>query len=363
MRLRLPLVLATIAALLGAPSLASAAGGALGAASVSPTSGTVTTAFTLRVTYDGKFPALSVSVAVAGLELPMARITGTATEGTWSVSTFLPAGTWTPTFRSTAERGNTGTATGPTISVTGSILPSVTPAPTGTSGPPSRGNEIDDGPGSTQDPGSVDPGTAPTEGDPAAEPSGDAEPTATTPANPSPGTSASASAGVGTPQPGGSSESPRVPGSTGGGGGGDDDPDAAPGDTPNPDRPAAPGAMPASDRTDDDEPPVDVVEDWPLPMVLLVGLSGAAVLAVIGTALLILGRRRPAEERVPIVAPERRTDALLERRTLRRARVRLGDDPIVAAMGVDDQVEARRQRRRATQATSGPGERPTRPPR
>ena len=121
--------------------------------------------------------------------------------------------------------------------------------------------------------------------------------------------------------------------------------------------------MLAADRTDDDEPAVDVVEDWPLTMVLLVGLSGMAVLAVIGTALLILGRRRPAEERVPIAAPERRTDALLERRTLRRARVRLGDDPIVAAMGVDDQVEARRQRRRATQATSGPGERPTRPPR
>lgn len=364
MRIRLPLVLAAVAALLGAPSLVSAAGNDLSDPSVSPTSGTVTTVFTLRVRYDGKFPASTVSVAVAGLSLPMTQVSGSLAEGTWAVSTLLPAGTWTPTFSSSVERGNTGTVTGPVISVTGSVLPKVTPAPTGTSGPPSRDSEIDDGPGSTQDPGSVDPGTAPVEGDPAAEPSGDAEPVVTSPADPSP--IASTSAGVEAPQPGGSSASPRASGSAHGGGGAREDPQAAPGDEDDPDRSAAPGAMPdampASDQSEDDERAEDGVEDWPPTLFVLVGLTGVAAVAGIGTALLILGRRRTAEEEVPIGVPKRSdTDALLEQRTLRRARVRLGDDPIVAAMGVDDQVEARRQRRRASQVTSGPGERPTRP--
>ena len=48
---RLCLIFAALAALLGAPSLASAAGNALGAPSATPTSGTATTVFTLRVTY------------------------------------------------------------------------------------------------------------------------------------------------------------------------------------------------------------------------------------------------------------------------------------------------------------------------
>lgn len=364
MRMRLLLVLATVAALLGAPSLASAAGNDLSNPSVSPTSGTVTTVFTLRVRYDGKIPASTVSVAVAGLSLPMARISGSLAEGTWAVSTLLPAGTWTPTFSSSAGRGNTGTVTGPVISVTGPVLPNVTPAPTGATGLPSRDSETDDGPGSAQDPGSVDPGTAPAEEDPAGEPSGDAEPIATSPDGPSP--IASTGAGVGAPEPAGSSGSPRAPGSEDDGGDARDDPQAARGDAHDPDRSVAPGAMPdampAADHSEDDEPATDVVEDWSPTLILLLGLTGVAAVTGIGTALLILGRRRTAEEEVPIVVPERSaTDALLEKRTLRRARVRLGDDPIVAAMGVDDQVEARRQRRRASQVTSGPGERPTRP--
>ena len=101
-------------------------------------------------------------------------------------------------------------------------------------------------------------------------------------------------------------------------------------------------------------------DDGLLTVVLLVGLSGVAAVAFIGAALLILGRRRRAEEEVPVGVPQRTdTEALLERRTVRRAKVRLSDDPIVTAMGVDDQVAARRERRRASQIASGPGERPT----
>jgi len=361
MRLRLPLVLATIAALLGAPSLTSAASNDLAAPSVSPTSGSVTTVFTLLVSYDGKFPVSTVSVAVAGLSLPMARVSGTLAEGTWAVNTLLPAGTWTPTFSSSGERGSTSVVTGPTIAVTGGILPGVTPAPTGTSDPSSRDNESDGGPVGTQDPGTVDPGTAPAEGDPVAEPSAATEPTATSPADASPGSSP----GGGTlPPPGGSSDTPRAPGTTGDAGADDDGPAAAPAEAPAPDESRQPAVMPASDESAGGEPAEAFVEDWTLTVVLLLGLSGVAAVAVIGTALLILGRRRSTEDDVPIVVPERTdTDAVLQRRTVRRARVRLEDDPIVTAMGVDDQMAARRQRRRASQGTSGPNERPTRPQR
>jgi hypothetical protein len=100
-----------------------------------------------------------------------------------------------------------------------------------------------------------------------------------------------------------------------------------------------------------------------LDAVLLVGLSGVATVAIIGTALLLLGwRRRSERDEAPIAVPQvSDTEAILERRTLRQAKMRLPDDPITAAMGVDEQVAARRQRRRAGQVSAGPGERPTRP--
>ncbi|MDQ2673199.1 MAG: hypothetical protein M3Y40_00915, partial [Chloroflexota bacterium] len=163
MRVRLPVVLAAIAALLWAPSLASAAGNSLVSPSVSPASGTITTVFTLHVTYDGRFPASTVSVSVAGLALPMARVSGTASEGTWSVSTLLPAGTWTPTFTSSALQGNAASAVGPAISVVGPLA-DPTPVPT-TSGPSPRSRDPDAGdPGPAPEPSeSVEPGLAPAE--------------------------------------------------------------------------------------------------------------------------------------------------------------------------------------------------------
>jgi hypothetical protein len=81
--------------------------------------------------------------------------------------------------------------------------------------------------------------------------------------------------------------------------------------------------------------------------------------AIIGTTLLLVGRRRTEdEEMAATVAELGDTESLLERRTVRRAKVRLADDPIVTAMGVDDQVAARRRRNGgAGQGGSGPGER------
>jgi len=49
----------------------------------------------------------------------------------------------------------------------------------------------------------------------------------------------------------------------------------------------------------------------------------------------------------------------MERRVLRQSRVRMTDDPIVAALGIgNDDDDRRRARRKAGQVSRGPGERP-----
>lgn len=370
MRMRVLVVLATVAALLGAPSLASAAGNSLTAPSVSPSSGTVSTVFTLRVTYEGMFPATAVSVSVAGLPLPMVRISGTPEHGTWSVGTLLPAGTWTPTFTALAERGNTASLVGPAVSVAGSAS-TFTPAPT-VSGPSPHTGEFDPGnpsspaepaepaePGDPGDPG--DPGAAPAETESETQPSAAPDPAASTAAGSSSGGDGS---GGGTSVPAGPSTPAGSAGGHGGeGGDGGDDPAPAPADAPRDEGSAEP-AMPASGEASDREPTAIFVEDGLLNAVLLIGLSGVAAVAVIGTALLLVRRRDSREGEVPIPVSDRTaTEALLERRTLRQAKVRLPDDPIVAALGIDDQVAARRQRRHARQVSGGPGERQARPTR
>lgn len=102
------------------------------------------------------------------------------------------------------------------------------------------------------------------------------------------------------------------------------------------------------------------VEDGLLQAVLLMGLAGVAAVALIGTAMLFAGRRRQREEEEPLAAAAAdRTAAHLDHRSLRRARLtRMGEDPIIAALGIDS-GDARRHRRRASQASSEPGERET----
>jgi len=363
MRMRILVVLATVAALLGAPSIASGADNSLVAPSVSPTSGTVATIFTLRVTYDGMFPATALTVAVAGLQLPLVRVTGSPELGDWSVSTTLPAGTWTPTFSAGATQGNSAGVDGPTISVDGLPAIGATPAPTVTAPMPSRANEPDsEGPAGSGDPGTgadpdpdLDP--APAEvGD--ASPSADAEPVASIVASPAPGAvpaSARAEAGG----PGGPTSSPAAGGTAGGAGGKGGAP-AAPAEKDRRPRSGEPQGMPTAGQLGAAE--VDgMVTDPLLGIVLLVGLSGVAAVALIGGVVLSIGRRRSDDDETSAAeAQARETEALLERRTLRQAKVRLTDDPIVAAMGVDDQVAARRRRRAPGQVASGPDERPVR---
>ena len=125
---------------------------------------------------------------------------------------------------------------------------------------------------------------------------------------------------------------------------------------------AAPRIVPAPDGTDQGEGTHDGAGEPP-PGLLMVGLSGIAAVAIIGAALLVIRRRRSEEPEAPGAADRSAkadTEALLQRRIVRRAKIRLADDPIVAAMGVDDHVDARR-RRRAAGPPSGSGERPPRP--
>ena len=369
MRMRIVAVLAAIAALIGAPSIASGAWNSLASPSASPTSGTVATIFTLRVSYDGNWPASAVTVSVAGLMLPLTSIDGTAERGTWSVATLLPAGTWTPTFSALAPEGNAPTIVGPTVTVAG--LPvAATPAPTVTNIPPSGGDETEaEAPSGSEDPlGSIVPDPAPApfpEDEPSPSPS--TEPVSSinpTPASGGSGSGAGSEPGSG-PATGGSgpsrTTSSPAPANPHRGAGGEAP--AAPSDHPPDGVPsAAPRAVPVADRQPADEAPeAGVVDDGLLGIVLLVGLSGVATVAIIGTTLLLVGRRRSGgEEARATVAELGDTDALLERRTVRQAKVRLADDPIVTAMGVDDQVAARRRRRAAGQVGSGPDERPVR---
>jgi len=107
-------------------------------------------------------------------------------------------------------------------------------------------------------------------------------------------------------------------------------------------------------------------------MVLLVGLSGVAAVALIGVATMLAGRRRDHDDEAAVPAaasfaaratrpsPDATPDAVMERRTLRQGRVRMTDDPIVAALGIgNDDDDRRRARRKAGQVGRGPGERPT----
>src|SRR5688572_12136789 len=137
MRLRGPLVLAILAALLGAPSIASGAGNTLSSPGVSPDSGTIDTVFTLTVSYEARFPATAVTGAVGGKLLTMSLVAGTPESGTWSASGTLPAGTWAPLFTATDYGGRIATIVGSVVSVLGAAPPAAAPQPSIISSPQS----------------------------------------------------------------------------------------------------------------------------------------------------------------------------------------------------------------------------------
>jgi hypothetical protein len=104
---------------------------------------------------------------------------------------------------------------------------------------------------------------------------------------------------------------------------------------------------PRDDRTTADES---------VSHLLLVGLAGVASIAIIGTLLLVAARRREPARATSASIP----DATVTRRVGRSSRSHAAEDPIVAALGVDDEMAARRAIRRARRQAEdgGPSARP-----
>lgn len=346
--------LATLAALLWAPLPVSAAVNGLSAAHVSPSAGDVTTVFVMRVRYDGGFPATGVTVTAAGTARPMLLEQGTLSSGTWVLATPLPAGTWPLTFAATASRGPSPTLSGPTISVAG--LPAATPtASASTRATTPRSSESVDQPG--DDAASVDePDVAPA-GSPEPAPAS-AEPASRSQASPDDAGEPTAPGGATAPSTSSTENGDPDDGATGNGSATDptDRPGSgttvAPGTSPMPEPPGggAPPAAGGDDPAAGTRTASPVGPDALLGMVLVIGLIGVAAVALVGTLLLVAGRRRhdpeePAAALAPGAAPHvTATDDLLARRTIQRARMRLADDPILSALGVDEQMQARRNR-------------------
>ncbi len=343
-------------ALIWAPSSVSAASNELTQASVSPATGSVTTVFTFGVRYDGKFPATSVRVEVAGLSLPMVLGSGTGAAGTWSLGTLLPAGSWPVSFVAATTRGGAPRVDGLVVTVSG---PGATSAPT-----PDSGGQQPDTP--------TGPGTpSPTGGAPAPIASGAAEPDATdSPASAPPHGGPGASGGTGGPG------DPVDPGGSGGQSPADDPGAGAP--PGGPVSPSTPASRP-SDGSDgspresssaagggepDPRARPSSAEDSLLASVLGVGLVGIASIGIVGSAILVAGRRRDEEDDPLMTDPVAAATDALDRRALRQARRRLDDeDPIVAALGAGPDAEpARRPRRFMRQVNHGPGERDGRTP-
>lgn len=341
--MRAVVIVAIVAALSGAPPSVSAAANQLDSPQVTPGSGSVTTVFTLRVRYDGAFAATSVSVSVASLSLPMVLESGTLTAGWWTVATLLPVGAWSTTFSSTAARGPSATVAGPVVVVAApatappTIITSPTPPDPG--GPtPDAAPVPDSGDGTAA---SAAPDTAPDEAPDASAP--------TSAPGAAPATPNSTAAGDGTTgaPSGGTGTAPDA----GGGGGGDADepaegaPAASAADTP------GPGGAEAPVRPDSD-PPSDgktASSNDLVSTVILVGLAGVASVAILGTMLLLAGRRRDPEQAAASPAGPA-TPTAPPTPTPRRTPRRPADDPIVAALGVDDEMAARRAIRRARSA-------------
>jgi len=315
-RLVLVSLLAIGAALLGAPSPASAAGNALTDAAATPAQVAPGGIVLLSVTYEGKVAATAVSAEVAGLTLPLVRRTGTPTSGTWASTVTLPVGTWTVVYRATTTQGNSPTLTGPSITVGGAPAPTTAPSHSG-------GSDTD---GATALPVATDPvasipqppaapaaslsptgapaGDEPAPAvirDPVTEAAADSDPEVAAPALPPP-VAASAAPQPRADEPAGSTEGDGV--------------------VPSPDVGADLPEGPASAGQ----------------VSIGMGLVGLAAIAVVAAGLVAAGRERRRLEARPSPVGQEVAD-VLGRRTIRQGRIRLEADPIVDALGLDDAAD------------------------
>lgn len=345
MPLRAFLGLAILAASLGTPSVAFAAGNVLVPEAPDPATGTTETLFSFRVAYEGRSEALEVTLSVAGWSLPMSLVAGSPTSGSWSAATRLPAGTWTIGYTAIVAKGNAPSVAGGSVTVTqaqatspdGASTEAIAPAPSAT--PQADPRPVADSAAPAPVAGSAAPA-------PVAAPTGRAEPLtaggagAPTPEhNPAPGGATSTppgavtqagspAAGSPTASVGAASNAAAVTHATAGG------------------IPSAIGAGP--DRRNPGT-----------TLALILALAG-----LLGLLLVVLAVRRPRTASAIGLngAPAENAPAhdtvttVLERRALRRAKVRLDDDPIVAS--VISSRPARQRALRPPQASEvqrGPG--------
>lgn len=337
-------LLVSLAALLGAPSMAlGAPPNQLVEPAVSPAIGTTTTSFQLSVRYlsSAENAATAVTAEVAGLTLPLTLVSGSAVDGRWSVSSLLPAGTWRATFRAVATEGPSPSLAGVTVGVLLAEAP--TPIPIGAT---SKGP-------------SPSPALAPADGQPGAATS-----TPLTRAGPS----ASPSAATPAPAPGG------------GGGTGPAAASAAPvSAAPAPEGSGAPSSAAALPVHSDvpvaegESSPAGVpgVADEPVDhtlVLLLAALLGVASVALLGTGWMLasrdndendppVGLRRPGASSPP---DRWQAAATAARRTRQRAALSADSDPILASLGLNkpDGADApRRGKARGVSSRSRPGRR------
>ena len=329
-----------VAALSGAPSRASAGSNDLADPTVTPATGTTLTMFTFTVRYEGAFPATSVTAAVAGRDLAMTLTDGSMSAGTWAVSSTLPAGAWATTFIGYAEQGNVASVTGPALTVAPADATTPAPAPPGTPAPsgPAHHREASREPVAETEPATT-PVSAPA--DPA--PSTHAEPSAAAPAVAPSAPDAAVPGATAIPV-----TAATAPPSVGG--------LAVPAGSAaivGPSAVAVRSGTDSSQTTGMTRPTTDGTDELthadPIgegtSIVVLVGLLGLGAVALFGTAMLIARRRRAGDGAEPIAAT---AAAALQRRSVRRARQRMGEDPIMAAMGIGAEDERKARRRPPT---------------
>lgn len=142
--MRAPFAAALLAVLLASAPMAAVAAGSLSDGTVTPTSGTTSDVFTFSVHYvssgSPSQPAQSVWVEIAGITVPLIKISGSANDGTWQGTAMLPAGSWVAIFHATTSADPQPTPlVGPVVTVTGPPPPPTsdpTPEPTAPPPPP-----------------------------------------------------------------------------------------------------------------------------------------------------------------------------------------------------------------------------------
>ncbi len=318
---RAALCMAFRAALLGAPSAVLAAlPNQLAEPQASPTSGTTLTPFQLSVRYvaaDGD-PALGVSAQVGPLDIPLHLSSGTPLDGTWSVTTLLPLGSWPLQFHATVGQGPTPSLAGPSLLVEGEdVSPSLPGAVPGVDEP--QPSSIGDA--NAEDP---TPGTAES---PPAKPDATSKPGAA-PGNPDPAPRG------GRRSRGGSETTDPAPRGTDGGEregrrrtvGAASSPTV--GVLPGTGEAPADGASGASNREE--------------LLLILAGIVGVATVALLGTGWMLASRER--DDEAPVGAPTGGDAPTLPGDASRVARGGHGrhaaHDPVLAAMGLDGPDEA-----------------------